>query len=135
MGLYLGSTKIPAISFYKQSGIIPSGVFNIPSTSGTYDVTSYAFAQVPNANDTLAIRVLGELSEYNNSSASVIADFAFAYTKISSISMPSVKTIGYSAFYNCSSLTSVYFPSCEVIRDYVFQNSSNLISVNLPSVS
>lgn len=31
MGLYLGSTKIPTISFYKSGAIMPSGVFNIPS--------------------------------------------------------------------------------------------------------
>ena len=103
MGLYLGSTKIPTISFYKQSGITPSGIFTIPSNSGTYDITNYAFAKA-NFENNLKLRISGDLTEYSNSTASIISPYAFAGTTILSVSMPSVVQIYEGAFKDCPSI-------------------------------
>lgn len=135
MGLYLGSTKIPTISFYKQSGIIPSGIFTIPSTSGTYDVTSYAFAQGDFGYGRLSERVSGDITEYSNSSATQITPYALAGTNISSISMPNVTLVGSSAFLSCRNLTSISFSLCTSVGNYAFSGCSNLSSVSLPVCS
>lgn len=139
MGLYLGSTKIPAISFYKSGAIIPSGVFNIPSnvSQNTYDVTSYAFAKCyfGYGNGRLPERISGDLTEYSNSSATQISPYAFAYTNISSISMPLVNTVGAYAFQSCSKLSVISFPSCVSVGSHAFDNCSSLGAVNLPECS
>lgn len=132
MGLYLGSTKIPTISFYKSGAIMPSGVFTIPSTSGTYDVTSYAFAQGDFGYGRLSERVSGDISEYSNSTATNIATCAFAGLTISSISMPAVKSIYSYAFAGCTNLTSVNFPSCTSIGASAFASCSNLAYISFP---
>lgn len=152
MGLYLGSTKIPTISFYKQSGIIPSGIFTIPSTSGTYDVTSYAFAQGDFGYGRLPEVISGDLSYYENLSASQIAPYAFAGMSIE-VNMPNItsigasafymnrnstfsfsqcKTIGAYAFYGCSNLTTVSFPLCESIGSSAFASCNNITSISFP---
>ena len=54
----------------------------------------------------------------------------------SSIDTPSsVTTIGYEAFYECSSLTSISMPSVTTIGDYAFYYCSALTSVSMPSVT
>ena len=134
MGLYLGSTKIPTISFYKQGGIVPSGIFTVPSNAtSTYDVTSYAFAQVPSGEDNLWKRIQGVgLSTYSNSTATQIASFAFAYMyDFTSVSMPAVTSIGQFAFTCCSNITSVSFPLCVSIGSSAFQSCTKLVSVNI----
>ena len=135
MGLYLGSTKIPTISLYKQGGIIPSGVFTIPSniSQSTYDITSYAFAQGDFGYGRLPERISGDLSYYENLSATQIASYAFYNTPISSINMPNVISIYESAFYSCSNLTSsISFSLCTTIGSYAFYRCININSVNLP---
>lgn len=137
MGLYLGSTKISAISFYKSGAITPSGIFNIPSnvSQSTYDVTSYAFANgdFGYGYGRLPERISGDISEYSNSTATNIATYAFAGLNISSISMPAVKSIGDYAFVDCTSLTSVNFPSCTSIGASAFANCSNLTYISFPA--
>jgi len=56
---------------------------------------------------------------------------AFAGTSINNIVLPSgLKTVGSSAFQNCSKLTSINIPSaCTYIGSYAFQNCTSLANV------
>lgn len=60
----------------------------------------------------------------------------FSSTKIKTVEIPDgIKTIGSSAFSNCTSLTEVTFTGKSQITsigDYAFQGCSNLKSINLP---
>ena len=64
-----------------------------------------------------------------------IGDYAFASSKIKSITIPgSVTYIGTCAFYNCSSLTRITIPnSVTSIRYATFQSCESLISVTIPN--
>ena len=135
MSLKLGSTTIHQIHLATSSTkIVPDGVFDIPSRSGTYDVKSYAFARA-SFEDNLEKRVGNNLLYYSNSSMSRIGMFAFAGTSISSINAPAVTSIGQSAFLHCQQLTSVTFPSCAYIGGAAFRECDNLIAINFPQCS
>lgn len=59
----------------------------------------------------------------------------FTNTTITSLSAPTVASIGNEAFYKCSSLTSVNLPSATSIGSSALSNCSSLASVNLPSAT
>jgi len=99
--------------------------------TSTYDVTNYAFAQGDFGYGRLAERISGDLSYYENLSATQIAQYAFAGTVLSSISMPNVTTIGSGAFFGCS-ISSVNFPQCISIYSSAFQQCQNLTYVSFP---
>lgn len=136
MSLKLGSKPIQAIYMpsTNSSAIIPSGIFDIPSRSGTYDVKSYAFARA-SFEDNLEKRLNGTLTSYSNSMASCIGLFAFAGTNISSVDLPAVRSVSTAAFYQCNQLSYITLPSCASIGTSAFMNCSNLISVNIPQCS
>ena len=54
---------------------------------------------------------------------------------LKSVSFPNAKKIGYSAFYNCSSLTTVDFPLVTNISYNAFENCSSLTTVDFPLVT
>ena len=56
-------------------------------------------------------------------------------SSLTSISMPSVTTIGDWAFYYCSALTSVSMPSVTTIGEFAFDDCSALTSVSMPEVT
>ena len=134
MTLRLGSKIIPTISLYKATGVVPQGVFEVPSRSGTYDIKSYAFAHAE-FEDNLEKRLNGTLSYYSNSTATSIATYAFAGANITSVSLPNVTTVSNYAFAYCESLTSIYLPKATNIGSYVFAECTNLSSFSFPSCS
>ena len=71
----------------------------------------------------------------NESVCKTIGNNAFAYSKITEITLPnSLTAINAGAFSECDSLTSVVIPeSVGAISSYVFTGCSNLANVTLPS--
>ena len=66
----------------------------------------------------------------------IIGDSAFFYcTSLTSVSLPSATIIKGSAFAECSSLTSVSLPSATSIEISVFSGCTSLETVNLPSAT
>lgn len=59
---------------------------------------------------------------------------AFQSTSLVQARLDSVKSIGSSAFYNCSSLTEVQFSSVESVEDSTFKDCSSLVQIQLNSV-
>lgn len=67
-------------------------------------------------------------------SVTSIADGAFTWTKLGTLKMPNVTSIGNEAFSGCYNLTSVTFPSCLTsIGNEAFSGCYNLTSVTFPS--
>lgn len=65
-----------------------------------------------------------------------IDDTAFvACRNLSSVSMPSIETIGYGAFSGCMNLASVSMPSVVRVDDKAFDNCQSLLSVSMPSAT
>lgn len=50
------------------------------------------------------------------------------------LELPSLVTLGYSAFMGCSKLKSVSVPKLQTISSYGFNNCRSLIRINLPSI-
>ena len=88
-----------------------------------------------------SLETLGALAFYNTgvknitipSGLTSIEPETFAYTSLESVTLPNnVRSVGYSAFMNCSNLTSVNLPS--TVRDInyaTFENCLNLSKINL----
>ena len=67
-------------------------------------------------------------------SVTSIADGAFIWTKLETLKMPNVTSIGNNAFYSCIHLTNVTFPSgLTSIGTMAFFNCDALTSITLPS--
>jgi hypothetical protein len=74
-----------------------------------------------------------EFSE--NSKLTIIGEYAFADSKLKSITIPnSVTTIGSYAFYYCTSLTEIHIPnSVTTIGSYAFNYCQSLPSITIPN--
>ncbi len=73
-------------------------------------------------------------SEYNGYNVTRIEDKAFYdKTEITSVSAPSIKSVGSFAFHYCTSLESVTFEQVEIIEDSAFYFCTELTEVNLGS--
>ena len=136
MSLKLGSKNIQAIYMpsANSSAIIPSGIFDIPSRSGTYDVKSYAFARASFTDDFIK-RIDGTLTEYSNSTISRVGILGLAGTNITSVNLPNVSYIDQSAFRDCRSLISVTLPALTSMNTYAFAFCSSLVSFSFPLCS
>ena len=66
-------------------------------------------------------------------SVTSIADGAFTWTKLETLKMPNVTSIGNEAFSNCIYLTSVTMPNVTSIGNEAFYGCYNLTSVTFPS--
>jgi hypothetical protein len=56
-------------------------------------------------------------------------------TKLKSISVPNVTTVGARAFYQCQSLKSISMPKAKSLGASAFYNCKSLTKVNLPNIS
>lgn len=78
----------------------------------------------------LTVEVTFKTTSHNSYSNSVTIPFSVTYNNISY----SVTSIGYMAFYDCSSLTSISIPSSITsISGYAFYKCNLLISIGIPS--
>ncbi len=144
-------TSIGAGAFYKcnslTSIIIPSNVKNIGDVAflgcdelqyNVYDGLKY-LGNDENKYMVLVSVVDKSSSSYNiQNSTEIICSIAFSNCfSLTSITIPSsVKSIGYEAFYGCSSLQSVILSDdsqLQSIGEYAFHNCSILTSINIPS--
>ncbi|MBQ5995559.1 MAG: leucine-rich repeat protein [Clostridia bacterium] len=134
-----------------------TGVSSFAYTSGDWEYTVYDGAGVitgytgKSSNPTIPLKLGGYTIEeigsgaflYNNKitgiiipdSVNYIGPFAFEGSGLKSITIPStVKSIGYSAFANCVSLTSVSIPvGLKRISDGMFAYCSALKSIIIPN--
>lgn len=136
MSLKLGSTTIHQIHLATSSTkIVPEGVFDIPSRSGTYDVKNYAFARASFENN-LDKRISGDFpSFYSNSTMSTVGVYAFAGLDITEVSLPNVVSLNTGAFAYCSSLTSISLPALTNTGTGAFSECINLTEFNFPQCS
>ena len=136
MSLKLGSTTIHQIHLATSSTkIVPEGVFDIPSRSGTYDVKSYAFARA-DFEDNLEKRLNGTLTSYSNSSMTIVGTYAFAGTQISKVNLPNVTTLSSGAFRACENLSSISLPKLSSMAGATtFADCVNLYSFSFPLCS
>ena len=75
----------------------------------------------------------GSISAYSDSQITQLRSYAFAYTSIASVSLPSCEAIGTGAFASCDSLTRASFPACSTIGASAFYNCSKLQTASFPS--
>ena len=94
----------------------------------TYTVTSIgAYACDPNGEASIIT------GDFSCNTITNVGDYAFQDCKrLTSISLPNVKTIGEGAFYGCSGLQTMTLPNTvTTLGDYAFTNCQSLTSVKL----
>ena len=77
----------------------------------------------------------GSLASISLPSVVSVGDSAFGNCFLASVTLPSATSIGYNAFGGCISLTAVNLPSATSIGNYAFGRCTSLTSVNLPSAT
>ena len=77
------------------------------------------------------------LRTFDFSNVSEIGAFAFAYTGLKSVTLPTnIKTVGEGAFYNCSELTTIKWRAeSSKIEQYTFAHCINLTDFNFSKIS
>ena len=70
------------------------------------------------------------------SSVTIIDEWTFDYCySLVSVSMPSVTSIGESAFYCCESLKIISMPTVADIGPFAFENCNSLVDISMPSAT
>lgn len=76
------------------------------------------------------------LTSFENSDLTSISNYGLAYkSKLTSISLPNVTTVGDRAFMSCTGCTSINLPALETTRTFIFNGMTSLEEVVLPSVT
>ena len=130
---------IGSYAFYNSSKLS-----SVTLNEGVDSIGSYAFAGtsaltsivIPNTVTYLgdsAFASSGLTSVNIPNGISMIYDYTFANTKLTSVHIPAnVESIGYSAFFNVTTLQTVTMENgVTYIDGYAFQNCTNLVTVNM----
>lgn len=129
------------LAFQPAKTIIPTTTSQIAVSNGYYTGGNVMVAGDSNLvagnikSGVSIFGVTGTLEEGGSGGETVVDDVSKAIIEgtITEISDDEVKTIGYYAFYSCSSLTSVSFPACKTIGNFAFCYCSSLRSANFPA--
>jgi hypothetical protein len=117
-------------------GTTPTGSLSI-TQNGTYDVTSYAEADVAipadhTVEDAFVTRTIA--GAYSNDRIAKVESYAFhSCRSLTSVSVPEATYIGVNAFNTCTDLTSVNAPKVTNISTGAFSSCSSLASISLPA--
>lgn len=97
---------------------------NLPEAGGSVDNT-YWYDFINNNHTT-----------FENSDLTSIANYGLAYkTKLTSINLPNVTTVGDRAFMQCTSCTSINLPALQTAGQFVFNSMTSLEEAVFPEVT
>lgn len=105
---------------------------SVDRSNTTFDSRDNCEAIIKTADNAL---VIGTSNSYIPSSVTSIGEFAFAYSKVKEINIPSsVVQISKAAFYNCKELEKISIPSSvTTLGSHAFTSCANLDNIILPS--
>ena len=91
---------------------------------------------LPDNNDKLNALLNKSIIEYNDNIVTSIGYRAFYNcTSLTTIDLPNVTSIGIGAFYECTSLTNIDLPKATFIQNNAFENCTSLTTIDLPNVT
>lgn len=112
--------------------IQPNGTLNV-TENGTHDVTEYASVNVNvagsggDSGEEMATFLENTMTVLDNSIATSLRTRICQYaTKLITVNLPNVTSIGTYAFYGCTALITVHFPSATSIPSQSFYNCTKL---------
>ncbi len=139
-GLIYNNLKIKTLVLPERTTKIGDYAFSAYISSGS---TSNTFCVLEKVVIPSTVKMIGKYAfnrcpikevEFKDCDDLVIDDYAFYYTNIETLTLPSVKTIGKDAFAYCQKLTTVTLPSdLEKISTYAFYNDTKLASITIPA--
>lgn len=123
---------------FSQSGIVRMNTFgNVTTTSSQLfaSCTSLVSVTIPASVTTISYRTFYLCTQLTGDiellSVSVVGESAFQSTKITSCSMPSITTIGTTAFSGCTKLTSIDIRNAKTINASAFNGCKALTKIEL----
>lgn len=138
---YDGLSKV-VVNKIPDEYVIPSGTKEIAANGSGIDVSSYAKVNVNvptggggGGGGSYDPFLNGTLTSLDSSVTTVVDYCCRGQSKLTSVNLPNVKSIGSNVFYGCGALASIQAPVATSIGSYCFMNCSSLQEVNFPLVT
>lgn len=112
----------------EKSGIAVETITSVEFTEGFVSEADLKYLRETNVKTLIT-------SDKVNVNNGVIPEEAFYQRSLKKVIMPSVTTIGKSAFENCSDLESIYFPKVKTVARKAFSDCKVLKAVHMPEVT